>query len=202
MEGFDPHLEAVRMAVASFRPLALHACSEVQAALSALSSIASEPEPRQLLSDGQRSAAHAASFLQQALSALDPYTDIAFPPLRRRLSRYDSPHRVLLAMEGGCTRVGWHARVEGQRLAGVRALYIAIGAALAVDLEQLVDLGPTLNGHLSKHGQAREYLDTFQLGLGRLTGLIELLADARRVVGYTAPDGRRLMDLFQSAEPG
>ena len=133
MEGFDPHLEAVRMAVASFRPLALHACSEVQAALSALSSIASEPEPRQLLSDGQRSAAHAASFLQQALSALDPYTDIAFPPLRRRLSRYDSPHRVLLAMEGGCTRVGWHARVEGQRLAGVRALYIAIGAALADD---------------------------------------------------------------------
>src|SRR5713226_10640070 len=80
MEGFDPHLEAVRMAVSSFRPLALHACSEVQAALSALSSIASmapEPEPWQFLSDGQQCAARVASFLYQALGALDPYTDIS-----------------------------------------------------------------------------------------------------------------------------
>src|SRR5258707_4425929 len=178
MEGFDPHLEAMRMAVSSFRPLALRACSEVQAALSALSSIASmapERESRQLLSDGQRCAERLASFLYQALGALDPYTDISFPPLRRRLSRYDSPHRVLLAMEGGCTRVGWQARVEEQRLAGVRALYIAIGAALADDLEQLVDLGPVLDDLLSKHGPARQYLEAFQLGLGRLTGLIELM---------------------------
>jgi hypothetical protein len=193
------------MAVSSFRPLALRACSEVQAGLGALSSIAimaPEPEPSQLLSDGQRCAARVANFLYQALGALDPYTDISFPPLRRRLSRYDSPHRVMLAMEGGCTRVGWQARVEEQRLAGVRALYIAIGAALADDIEQLVDLGPVLDEQLSKHGRARQYLEAFQLGLGRLTGLLELLADTRRVVCYTAPDGRRLMDLFQSAEPG
>ena len=65
-----------------------------------------------------------------------------------------------------------------------------------------MDLGPVLDEQLSKHGPARQYLEAFQLGLGRLTGLIELLADTRRVVSYTAPDGRRLMDLFQSAEPG
>jgi hypothetical protein len=99
---------------------------------------------------------------------------------------------------------GWAGRhgVEEQRLAGVRALYSAIGAALADDLEQLVDLRPVLDDLLSKHGPARQYLEAFQLGLGRLTGLIELLADTRHVVWYTSPDGRRLMDLFQSAEPG
>jgi len=194
------------MAVSSFRQPSLHASSEVQAALSSLCAIAimaPEPEPWQLLRDGQRCAAHVASFLYQALGALDPYTDISLPPPRHSLlDRYRAPGRVLLAMEGGCTRAGWHALVEEQRLAGVRALYIAIGAALADDLEQLVDLGPVLDEQLSKHGPARQYLEAFQLGLGRLTGLIELLADTRRVVCYTAPDGRRLMDLFQSAEPG
>jgi hypothetical protein len=98
--------------------------------------------------------------------------------------------------------VGWQARVKEQRLAGVRALSIAIGAALADDLEQPVDLGSVLDEQLSKHGHERQYLEAFQLGLGRLTGLIELLADTRRVVWYTSPGGRRLMDLFQSAEPG
>jgi hypothetical protein len=60
-----------------------------------------------------------------------------------------------------------------------------------------------LDDLLSTHGPAaRQYLEAFQLGLGRLTGLIELLADTRRVVWYASPDGRRLMDLFHSAKPG
>jgi hypothetical protein len=33
-----------------------------------------------------------------------------------------------------------------------------------------------------------------------LVGLVELLADTRSVVYYTAPDGRRFVDLFASAE--
>jgi hypothetical protein len=77
---------------------------------------------------------------------------------------------------------------------------MAIGCALVEDLDRLTDLGPVLDDQLPKDGPARQHLDTFQLGLGRLVGLIELLADARRVVYYTAPDGRRLVDLFRSAE--
>ena len=143
------------------------------------------------------------AFLDRALGALDPSTGISLPPQRRSLlERYHAPGRVLLAMEGGCTRVGWQARIEAQRLAGVRALYIGIGAALADDLEHLVDLGPVLDEQLPKHGPARRHLGAFHLGLERLIGLIELLADTQRVVWYTASDGRRLMDLFQSAEPG
>ena len=84
----------------------------------------------------------------------------------------------------------------------MRALYIGIGAALADDLEHLVDLRPVLDEQLPKHGPARRHLEAFHLGLERLIGLIELLADTQRVVWYTASDGRRLMDLFQSAEPG
>src|SRR5215204_3817714 len=108
MEGLDPHLEAVRMAVSSFRPPALHAASEVQAALNSLCAIAMlapEPEPWQLLRDGQRCAARVASFLYQALGALDPYTDISLPPPRHSLlDRYRAPGRVVLAMESCCTR--------------------------------------------------------------------------------------------------
>jgi hypothetical protein len=77
---------------------------------------------------------------------------------------------------------------------------MSIGCALVEDLDRLTDLGPVLDEQLPKVGPARQYVDAFQLGLGRLVGLIELLADTRRVVYYTAPDGRRLIDLFQSAE--
>jgi len=89
-------------------------------------------------------------------------------------------------MEGGCTRVDWHARIEAQRLAGVRAPYLGIGAALADDLEHLVDLGPVLDEQLPKHGPARRHLEAFNLGLERLIGLVELLADTQRVGWYTA----------------
>jgi hypothetical protein len=61
---------------------------------------------------------------------------------------------------------------------------------------------PNHREQLPKRGPARRRLHAFQLGLGRLLGLIELLADAQRVVSYTTADGRRFMDLFQSAEPG
>ena len=77
---------------------------------------------------------------------------------------------------------------------------MAIGCALVEDLDRLTDLGPVLDEQLPKDGPARQHLDAFQLGLGRLVGLVELLADTRRVVYYTAPDGHRLVDLFQSAE--
>src|SRR6266536_5308018 len=107
MDGLDPHLEAVRMAVSSLRPPALHATSDMQAALSALSAmamLAREPEPWQLLTDGQRCAARVRSFLDQALGALDPSTGITLPPQSQSLlERYHAPGRVLLAMEGGCT---------------------------------------------------------------------------------------------------
>jgi len=206
MEGFDPHVEAAQCAAAAFRPLALRATAEVQAALGVLGSLApavSDPETSNLLPDGRRCAAHVAAFLDQALGAVDPYTDIAVPPPRQcLLRRYSAPGRVLLAMEGGCTRVGWQARVEAQRLAGVRALYFAIGAMLVDDLDQLADLGPAMQERLPKRGPARRPLKAFQLGLERLVGLLALLADTQRVVYYTAPDGRRVMDLFQSAEAG
>ena len=77
---------------------------------------------------------------------------------------------------------------------------MAIGCALVEDLDRLTELGPVLDEQLPKDGPARQQLDAFQLGLERLVGLVELLADARRVVYYTTPDGRRLVDLFQSAE--
>jgi hypothetical protein len=209
MEGFDPHVEAARLAAASFRPLALRATSEVRAALTALATMALfAPEPIfgsdsnawELLSDGQRCAAEVAAFVDQALGALDPYCAVSFPPQRRCLVRYDVPNRAALAMEGGCTKAGWHARVQAQQLAGVRALYMAIGCALVEDLDRLTDLGPVLDEHPPKDGPALQQLDAFQVGIGRLVSLVELLADARRVVYYTTPDGRRLVDLFQSAE--
>jgi len=209
MEAFDPHVEAARLAAASFRQLALLATSEVRAALTALATMAlfapepifgSESNAWELLRDGQRCAAEVAAFVEQALGALDPYCAVSFPPQRRRLVRYDVPDRAALAMEGGCTKAGWHARVQAQQLAGMRALYMAIGCALVEDLDRLTDLGPVLDEQLPKDGPARQHLDAFQLGLGRLVGLIELLADTRRVVYYTTPDGRRLVDLFQSAE--
>lgn len=206
MEGFDPHVEAAQCAAAAFRPLALRATAEVQAALAALWALApavSDPETSHLLTDGRRRAAHVAAFLDQALGAVDPYTDIAVPPpWRSLLRRYSAPGRVLLAMEGGCTRVGWQARVEAQRLAGVRALYFAIGAILADDLDHLVDLGPAFQEPLPAKGPARRPLKAFHQDLGRLIGLVAPLADTQRVVYYTAPDGRRVMDLFQSAEAG
>src|SRR5207253_1734642 len=126
------------------------------------------------------------TFVDQALVALDPYCAASFPPQRQRLVRYDVPNRTALAMEGGCTRAGWHARVKAQQLAGVRALYLAIGCALVEDLDRLTDLGPVLDEHLPEGGPARQHLDAFQLGLGRL---VELLADDRRVVYYTTPGG-------------
>src|SRR5438067_6163300 len=179
MEGIDPHFEAVRMAISSFRPLALRATSEVQTALGALCAtamMAPEPEPWQLLSAGQRCVARVQAFVNQALGALDPSTGLSLPPKGRGLlSCYHAPARVLLALEGGCTRAGWEARVDLQRLAGVRALYTAIGAALADDLEQLVDLAPVLDEQLPKHGPARRQLEALQLGMQRLIGLLELL---------------------------
>ena len=127
MDGLDPHLEAVRMAVSSLRPPALHATSDMQAALNTLSSmaiLAREPEPWQLLTNGERCAARVRAFLDQALGALDPSTGISLPPQRRSLlEHYHAPGRVLLAMEGGCTRVGWQARIEAQRLAGARPVH-------------------------------------------------------------------------------
>jgi hypothetical protein len=53
---------------------------------------------------------------------------------------------------------------------------------VADDLEHLVDLGPVLDEQLPKHGPARRHLEAFHLGLERLIGLIELLADTQRVV--------------------
>jgi len=160
----------------------------------------SESNAWELLRDGQRCAAQVAAFVDQALGALDPYCAATFPPSWQRLVRYYAQGRAALAMEGGCTKVGWHARVQAQRLAGVRALYMAIGCVLVEDLDRLTDLGPVLDEQLPKDGPARQHLDAFQHGLGRLVGLVELLADTRRVVYYTAPDGRRFVDLFGSAE--
>jgi hypothetical protein len=154
----------------------------MQAALSALSTMAisaREPEPWQLLTDGQRCAARVRAFLDQALGALHPSTGTLPPRSRSLLERYHAPGRVLVAMEGGCTRVGWQARIEAQRLAGVRAMYTGIGAALADDLEHLVDLGRVLDEQLPKHSPARRHLEAFHLGLERLIGLIELLADTQ-----------------------
>jgi hypothetical protein len=51
-------------------------------------------------------------------------------------------------MEGGCTKVGWHVRVQAQRLAGVRALYMTIGCALAEDLDRSTDLGLVVASNL------------------------------------------------------
>jgi len=59
---------------------------------------------------------------------------------------------------------------------------MAIGAALVADLGQLSDVGPALDEQLPKRGPARPHLEAFEVGLGRLLGLIELLADAQRVV--------------------
>jgi hypothetical protein len=208
VETFDPHLEAARLAAASFRPLALRALREVQDALGALAGMAIfAPQPLlpstevwDLLVDGQQRAAEVAAFVEQAVGALDPYCDVAFPPRRRTLVRYYARGRAVLAMEGGCTQRGWRTRVQTERLAGVRALYMAIGCALIEHLDRLTDLGPVLDEHLPKDGPARQHLDAFQLGLGRFVGLIELLADARHVVYCTAPDGRRLVDLFRLAQ--
>jgi hypothetical protein len=99
----------------------------------------------------------------------------------------------------------FHVREQAQRLAGVRALHRAIGWALVEDLDRLTDYGPVLDEQLPRARPARrhlEHLDAFQVGLERVVGQIELLADAgaRRVVYYTAPDGRRLVDLFRSAK--
>jgi hypothetical protein len=77
-----------------------------------------------------------------------------------------------------------------------------IGVALLADLEELSVLAPALDRQLPKRGPTRLHFQAFRLGLGPLLGLIELLADAQRVVGYTTPDGRQLMDLFASAEAG
>jgi hypothetical protein len=155
-----------------------------------------------LLTGGQRCAAKAAAFVDQAIGALDPYCDVSFPPERphRPLVRYNAPGRVALAMEGGCTFRGWRARVQAQRVAGVRALYMAIGCALMEDLDRLTDLAPVLDDQLPKEGPARQRVEAFQLGLGRLVGLIELLADVRRVDYYIASDGRRMVDLFGLAD--
>jgi hypothetical protein len=191
MEAFDPHVEAARLAAASFRPLALRATSEMQTALVALAAMAllapepifgSESNAWELLRYGQRCAAEVAAFVDQALGALDPYCAASFPRQRQRLVRYDTPGRAALAMEGGCTRVGGVARpCAGTTAAGVRALYMAIGCVLVDDLDRLTDLGPVLDERLPKDGPARQQLDAFQVGLGRLVGLIELLADSRRL---------------------
>jgi hypothetical protein len=209
VETFDLHVEAARLAAASFRPLALRALREVQSALGDLAVMAMfAPEPLfasadvwDLLRSGQRCAAKAEAFVDQAIGALDPYCEVSFPPERpHRLVRYYAPGRAALAMEGGCTHRGWRARVQAQRVAGVRALYMAIGCALMEDLDRLTDLAPVLDEHVAEDGPARQRLDTFQLGLGRLMGLIELLADVRRVEYYTASDGRRMVDLFGLAD--
>jgi hypothetical protein len=79
---------------------------------------------------------------------------------------------------------------------------MAIACALVEDLDQLADLGPALDQQVPKDGPARQQLEAFQLGLERLVGLIALLADARRGVYATMPDGRRVVDLFQLTEAG
>jgi hypothetical protein len=210
VETFDPHVEAAQLAAASFRPLALRALREVQSALGDLGVMAMfAPEPLfasaevwDLLGGGQRCAKKAAAFVDQAIGALDPYCDVSFPRqrTRRTLVRYYARGRAELAMEGGCTRLGWRARVQAQRVAGVRALYMAIGCALMEDLDRLTDLAPVLDDHLPKEGPARQRFDAFQLGLGHLVGLIELLADVRRVDYYTTSDGRRMVEVFGLAD--
>jgi hypothetical protein len=211
MEAFDPHVEAARLAAAAFRPLACSAVSEMQTPLAALAGIAMfspepifafEPNGWDLLRDGQRCAAHAAAFADQALRALDPYSATSLPQPRRGLVRYRARGRAVLAMEGGCTEAGWHARIQAQQLAGVRALSMGIAYALVEDLDRLADLGPALDQQVPKDGPARQQLEAFQLGLERLVGLIALLADAGRVVHATIPDGRRVVDLFQLTETG
>lgn len=170
-----------------------------------LSVVAAAPatDSSELVERGRQRTAHVTSFFDLALGALDPSTGIAFPASRRQLlTRYRVRGRVLLALEGGCTQAGWQARVDSERLEGVRALYTAIGAALVDDLDQLSELAPALREHLPKAGPARAHLDAFQLGFERLLGLLELLADAQRVVSYADSDGRRCMDLFRSAECG
>ena len=62
-------------------------------------------------------------------------------------------------------------------------------------LDRLTDPGPALDELWPKDGPARKHLDAFQLSLGRLVRRFELLADTRRAVYYTAPDGRRFVDL-------
>ena len=205
MERFDPHLQGVRWAVSSLRPLALRACAEMECGLMGLSrvvSAASRTETIGLVVQGRQRTAHVSSFFDLALGALDPYTDISFPTARQELfTRYHVHGHVLLALEGGCTKAGWHARLDAERLEGVRALYTAIGVALLDDLDQLSELAPALDEQLPERGCARTHLHGFRLGLKHLLGLLELLADAQRVVSYTTPDGRQFMDLFQSAEP-
>jgi hypothetical protein len=133
MDAFDPHVEAARLAAASFRQLALRATSEVRAALTALATM--------------------------ALFAPEPIFGSESATTYRIALRW--PWREAVQ------RRGWHARVQAQQLAGVRALYMAIGCALVEDLDRLTDLGP-LDEQLPKVGPARQHLDAFQVGLGRL----------------------------------
>ena len=200
---FDPHVEAVQRAVAAFRPLALRATGEMLVALDAMEAMTPGPEASQLVADASRHTANLATFLDDVLGALDPATGRSFPPMRQpRLRRYSVPNRVLLAMEGGCTRSGWETRVGAQRLAGVRALYFVLGIALGEDLARLVDLQPLLAARVTLRIGCQPELEAFELGLQRLMGLLELLADAQRVVYMGSADGQQVMDLFTSAEPG
>ena len=201
--GPDPHVEGARLAARAFGPLALRALDEVQAALSALergeTSLhgASLRSWLEFLATGQRAAGRAAAFLTRALPLLEP--DAADRRPTRGLVRYAVPGRATLDFEGGCTAAGWRARVEAQRLAGVRALHLALSVALLDDLELLAGFGEQLDEFRPAVEAAQ--VEAFHEGLSHLAGLVELLGDAQRVVCTTAPDGRQMMDLFKSAEP-
>lgn len=199
-------MQGLRWAVSSLRPLALRACAEMACGLTGLSpavTAVSTTETIGLVIQGRQRTGHVTLFFDRALGALDPYTDISFRTSGHELlTRYRVRGHVLLALEGGCTEARWQGRIDAERLEGVRALYTAIAAALVDDLDQLSDLAPALDQHLPERGPAREHLSAFRLGLEHLLGLLELLADTQRVIGYTTRDGRQFMDLFKSAEPG
>ena len=132
--GSDPHVQGARLAARAFGPLALRALAEVDAALSALLREQKPPHPAspvsclETLAKGQRAAAHASAFLTRALPLLEPgATDRS---AARGLVRYEARGRAALDLEGGCTAAGWRARIEAQRLAGVRAFHLAMSVGL------------------------------------------------------------------------
>jgi hypothetical protein len=199
--GPDPRVEGARLAARAFGPLARCALAEVDAALSALIRDQMHlPGPRcclEILAAGQRAAAHAWAFLTRALPLLERgATDRS---AARGLVHYEVRGRAALDLEGGCTAAGWRARIEAQRLAGVRAFYLAMSFGLLEDLDRLADVGIELDELQPTLDAAQT--DAFHEGLSHLAGVVQLLGDAQRVVCLTGPEGRPSMDLFRSAEP-
>lgn len=144
----------------------------------------------EILAKGQHAAAHASAFLTRALPLLE--TGPTDRSAARGLVRYEVRGRAALDFEGGCTGAGWRARIEVQRLAGVRSFHLAMSVGLLEDLDRLADVGIELD-ELQPTLDAAQ-IDAFHEGLSHLAGVVQLLGEAQRVVCLTGPDGCPSMD--------